>query len=89
VKDGIIRAVSVGYKVYKVQEDTPKDGGVPTRTAIDWEPYEISMVSMPADVGAKVRAGDKSHTNPCVIVTVSNVTDADRLRRFRLAAAAR
>jgi hypothetical protein len=32
----------------------------PVRTAVDWEPYEISMVPMPADTGARVRTGDKS-----------------------------
>ncbi len=69
VADGIISNVSVGYRVYKFVEDTPKDGGTPTRTAIDWEPFEVSMVPMPADVGARVRAGDKSQTNPCVIET--------------------
>lgn len=86
VLDGIIRSVSVGYRVYKFQEDTPKDGGIPTRTAIDWEPYEISMVPMPADVGARVR-GDKSNTNPCVILT--RLSDADRARRFRFLQLAR
>jgi hypothetical protein len=88
VVDGIIRSVSVGYRVYKFVEDTPKDGGIPTRTAIDWEPFEVSMVPMPADVGARVRSGDKSDTNACVIErTTDSVTDADRHRRFRLAMA--
>jgi hypothetical protein len=86
VVDEIIRSVSTGYKVYKFQEDTPRDGGIPTRTAIDWEPFEVSMVPMPADVGARVRSGDKTHTNPCVIIA-RVVEDADRQRRFRLAAA--
>lgn len=85
VVDGIIRNVSVGYRVYKFVEDTPKDGGTPTRTAIDWEPFEISMVPMPADVGARVRGGDKSDTNACVILTHDVTTDADRNRRLRLA----
>jgi len=87
VRDGIIRAVSVGYRIYKFQEDTPKDGGVPTRTAIDWEPFEVSMVPMPADIGARVRTGDKSHTNPCVIVRVTADLDL-ALRRRRLALSA-
>jgi hypothetical protein len=88
VIDGIVSNVSVGYRVYKFQEDTPKDGGIATRTAIDWEPYEISMVPMPADIGARVRAGDKSDTNPCVIVSRGlPVNDADRMRRLRLAQA--
>jgi hypothetical protein len=69
VRDGIIRSVSVGYRVHKFEEDASKDNKVPTRTAVDWEPYEISMVPMPADTGARVRTGDKFDTNPCVIVT--------------------
>lgn len=91
VVDGIINSVSVGYRVYKFVEDTPKDGGIPTRTAIDWEPFEVSMVPMPADVGARVRSGDKSGTNACVILNGAPATpgaqDVDRARRVRLARA--
>jgi hypothetical protein len=88
VVDGIIRSVSVGYRVYKFVEDTPKDGGTPTRTAIDWEPFEVSMVPMPADTGARVRTGDKTGTNACELLArdiTLDVTDADRDRRVRLA----
>jgi HK97 family phage prohead protease len=89
VRDGIISSVSVGYRIHKFEEETKKDA-VPVRTAIDWEPYEVSMVPMPADTGAKVRA-DKTNTNPCVILaraaTTSGLEDADRLRGFRLARA--
>ncbi|HMJ88150.1 MAG TPA: HK97 family phage prohead protease [Vicinamibacterales bacterium] len=85
VREGLIRSVSVGYRVFKFEEDAGKDNKIPIRTATDWEPYEVSMVSMPADAGAKVRAGDKSNTNHCVIVT--RCDDADRVRRLRLARA--
>jgi len=89
VKDGIIRNVSIGYRVYKFVEDAGKDGALAVRTAIDWEPFEISMVPMPVDVGARVRAGDKSDTNTCVIVVNEVSTrDADRDRTFRRAALA-
>jgi hypothetical protein len=43
------------------------------------------MVPMPADAGAQVRSGDKSNTNQCVIVRMTQ--DEDRMRRFRLALA--
>jgi phage head maturation protease len=82
VRTGIIRSVSVGYSVYKFQEEKGKDGAMPTRTAIDWEPFEVSLVPMPADVGARVRSGDKSHSNECVIFT-RDIEDADRARRLR------
>lgn len=83
VRDGIIGAVSVGYRVYKFEEDS-KNSEIPTRTAVDWEPFEISMVPMPADAGAKVRSGDKTDTNACLILR-AGLDDADRLRRLRLA----
>ncbi len=88
VRDKVIRAVSVGYRVHKFIEEQGAKDEIPTRTAVDWEPFEVSLVPMPADAGAKVRRGDKAHTNACVIVTqLEMVTDADRLRRFRLASA--
>lgn len=89
VRDGIITSVSVGYRVHKFIEEQGKNEAIPTRTAIDWEPFEVSMVAMPADSGAKVRI-DKSLTNPCVILGASLTSrdnDADRMRRFRLALA--
>ena len=84
VIDGIVRAVSIGYRIYTLLDDggTP----VPTRTAVDWEPYEVSMVPMPADVGAGIRDG-RCAPNPCIIVPRFSVEDQDRLRRLRLAQA--
>lgn len=63
VRDGIIRAVSVGYDP-DYEEIPPKkreDGG--TRTllrAVRWEPYEISVVPMGFDPGAVMRSADSS-----------------------------
>ena len=45
VKDGIRNAISVGYRIFEVVEDT-KNAIV---RATDWEPYEISVVSIAAD----------------------------------------
>lgn len=92
VKDRIIRAVSVGYKVYRFEETAGKDGGYPTRLATDWEPCEVSLVPMPADIGSKVRSGKESGLlNQCVLITRGGVVvaaaDADRSRRLRLAQA--
>lgn len=64
IRDGIISSVSVGYRVYKYEEKaTPsaapqgaRADATPTYTATDWEPYEISMVSIPADYKAGARA---------------------------------
>jgi HK97 family phage prohead protease len=66
VKAGIIRHVSIGYRVMKFRDDTEKDSTVKRLTAIDWEPFEVSLVTIPADAKAGVRSADQqSQTNPC------------------------
>ena len=45
VHDDILVNVSFQYRVYKWLEDTEAD----TITAVDWEPLEISLVTVPAD----------------------------------------
>jgi hypothetical protein len=56
VKDGILTNVSVGYNVHVYERGVIVDGETPTYRAIDWEPFEISLVTIPADIKAKVRA---------------------------------
>jgi hypothetical protein len=47
----------VGYAVSRYVEDAPKaSGDLPMRTAARWTPYEISLATMGADPGARVRA---------------------------------
>lgn len=48
VKDGIRRNVSVGYMIHAAQLVGTQDG-VDTYRVTDWEPYEVSLVSIPAD----------------------------------------
>jgi phage major head subunit gpT-like protein len=70
VRDGIIANVSVGYFIYKFDEVVGKEGTLPIRTAIDWEPYEISMVPMPADMHAQTRGAQPTlETRACEIIT--------------------
>jgi hypothetical protein len=74
VRDGIIRSVSVGYRVYKFVETSGEGNALPVREAVDWEPFEVSMVPIPADAGAKVRGERSAELNPCEIVTRSEGT---------------
>lgn len=53
VIDGIRRQVSVGYMIHRVVMESEKDG-VGTYRATDWEPYEVSIVSIAADPGVGV-----------------------------------
>lgn len=48
VKDGIRKLVSVGYRIHKLVLEKQQDEES-TYRATDWEPYEISIVSVPAD----------------------------------------
>ena len=56
VRDGILRNISVGYKTHKTERDDT--GAVPVERAVDWEPYELSLVPIPADAGAQVRSDE-------------------------------
>jgi HK97 family phage major capsid protein/HK97 family phage prohead protease len=58
IRDGVLVNVSVGYRIHKmVHEETGNDGE--SYRATDWEPLEISLVSIPADMTVGVgRSGD-------------------------------
>ena len=56
VVDGIRRLVSVGYRVHRTE--TTQTGGVETVRVVDWEPFEISLVSIPADDSVGVGRGE-------------------------------
>lgn len=47
VQDGIRRHISVGYVIHKLQAE--KSGDAEVMRAVDWEPLEVSIVSVPAD----------------------------------------
>lgn len=68
VKDGIRRSVSVGYMIHKAVL-TEESRDQETYTVTDWEPYEISLVSVPAD--ATVGVG-RSADAPNPIIEIKN-----------------
>lgn len=45
IEDGILRNVSIGYRIHEITENVKKE----EYRATDWEPYELSLVSIPAD----------------------------------------
>ncbi len=68
VKDGIRKSVSVGYRIHKMALESETDG-MESYRATDWEPYEISMVSVPADAQVGIgRAATGEH-----ITEVTNI----------------
>jgi len=49
VKNGILVNVSVGYKIYGIKLAEEREG-VDVYLVIDWEPYEITLCTVPADI---------------------------------------
>jgi hypothetical protein len=58
VADGTLRAVSVGYRVHRYDQRPDAATGETVHHAVDWEPFEISIVPVPVDPAAAVRGAD-------------------------------
>lgn len=102
VRAGIIRNVSIGYRIYRKVLVEAREGAPERYRCEDWEPYEGSMVTMGADPYAGVRSavtpgGSPSpEPNDCVLVRTlpimpptetTNPSTADQTRAAELAAA--
>lgn len=57
VAAGILRNISVGYVVNQWDITEASGNSAEIRTAKRWTPYEVSLVPIPADPGARVRSG--------------------------------
>lgn len=76
IKEGVARNISVGYRLHKIEKTEGEDGDIGLWRVIDWEPFEVSSVPIPADAGAQVRADGKepappsneTRTFPCVVI---------------------
>lgn len=54
VIDGIRRHISVGYSIRKYEVTEGENGSPDLVRVVDWEPFEISLVSVPADASVGV-----------------------------------
>ena len=50
VVDGIRKGISVGYRVFDVDDSEIAPDGRPIFNVIDWMPYEVTLTSVPVDV---------------------------------------
>ena len=65
VADGVIRNSSVGYVRHRMEMiPPPAEGGLWEYRVTEWEPYEVSLVPVPADPGAQIRSGAEADANP-------------------------
>ncbi|WP_010322158.1 prohead protease/major capsid protein fusion protein [Marinobacterium stanieri] len=63
VADGILRHVSLGYRIheYKVTKAT-KEGQIEKRQAVDWEPLELSIVPVSFETTNGTREAERANT---------------------------
>ncbi len=69
IRSGIIRNISVGYSVRRYQI-TREQGQVPVYRAVDWQPHELSFVTVPADASASTRSTDPQGA-PCEFISAT------------------
>ncbi|MGG7581022.1 HK97 family phage prohead protease [Rhizobium sp. Nf11,1] len=82
IREGTVSNISVGYRIHTV-ETSDRKGKIPLRRVIDWEPWEISAVPIPADPGAQVRSGNSGALFACRVTP--SVADQNEIRRMRMA----
>ena len=68
VLDGIRTNISVGYQIHKMEVDDPESAS-PTCRAVDWEPVEISIVSIPADTSVGIGRQESADSHTTEIIT--------------------
>jgi len=64
VQDGILRNVSVGYRINEVKLQETRQDGTDVYLVTKWEPYEISIVTAPADCSVGVDRKLTQNTQP-------------------------
>lgn len=69
VKDGIRRNVSVGYQIHAATL-VEKGEDIDTYRVTDWEPFEVSMVAVPADATVGVGRNAKPQDEPTPIIEI-------------------
>lgn len=75
VQDGILRCVSVGYQIDAMALAGTDEAGLETYRVTRWTPYEISLVSIPADVSVGVGRADADASREHTISIVINLGD--------------
>lgn len=83
IADDVFRNVSVGYYRHRIEVDKRKD--LTIWRVVDWEPAEISLVTIPADPGAQVRS-EPELAQPCAFTFKPDFLRSAQAR-MRMAAA--
>lgn len=79
IEDGILRNISVGYNVHAWEEKEKAEDGFRVFRAVDWEPFEISLVAMGFDDAAKIRSADIANPEkPAILEESTEEQDAEQ-----------
>ncbi|MFZ1426938.1 MAG: hypothetical protein WAS21_09245, partial [Geminicoccaceae bacterium] len=101
VAGGILRNVSVGYRVLTWREVSQPNTELRRFRAISWEPAELSLVPIPADVGTQTRSQPNHREGigmdlptaapaaPAAVQTVADPTAVERERASGITLVAR
>lgn len=81
VVDGIRRSVSVGYRIHEMKQEQVGKGAAPdVFRAVDWEPLEVSLVSIPADVSVGVGRASGSDSAPVLVHQLREETQMENIQ---------
>lgn len=94
IVDGIRKHVSVGYRVLAAKLQETRDEWQDVYRITEWEPYEISIVSVPADASVGIgrafdkpqeeQRGSKSDTAGTVEVPAPKITEENRFMNEKI-----
>ena len=73
IADGTLQSISVGYRVPRYEPRSDPGSGETIHRAVDWEPYEISVVPVPIDPAAAIR-GEDAERSPVPALEPSLIT---------------
>lgn len=83
VKNGIRRNVSVGFMVHEMHREKTEKGKPDLYRSDDWEPFEISIVSIPADISVGVgRSLNLERKNMDDFIDETNPDDPNEIIAF-------
>lgn len=74
VKDRIKTLVSFGYRIHQVTDTRSDDEGENSYRVTDWEPFEISLVSIPMDMTVGVGRASGDSTNVVRVASAETST---------------
>jgi hypothetical protein len=86
IQDGILRNFSMGAVIHQAKDITQKGDSQRRLLAIDWEPHELSLTPVPADMGAQALAQAEKFPCRLTLGAASAHTEATMKIKVRLLA---